>query len=300
MACYARFPNLNVIISNNKEKWADLIAVYQANCIFCSGFPWLIPKSIIHDPRLTLGVINFHNSHLPKYMGPNAFGWSMVHNLTHVGYCVHRMSEEFDTGNILFYETVDLDVNEDYQDLKKKMPAVFRGMVARAIERVLVDDPGVPQTGTPSQAPKFEAAFRWIDFQETARQIHNKVRAYYGERDHPLGAWAMVDGEKICITKTRFVREEEQHQQEGRLVIPMDLSAVMSDLLPQDDAQAAMMPAEVASLTSTTTSSTETSAAATSSTTPGTVISSQEANGTFWIQCGDMPLQVLQWHKVEA
>jgi methionyl-tRNA formyltransferase len=197
---------VDVICTNQKSRWADLIALYGANLVLVSGFPWLIPPSVLDDPRLSLGVINFHNSHLPRFMGPNAFGWYVVSGEDHVGYCCHRMSADFDTGPILFTETVPLDVNEDYRDLKAKVPPVFASMVDKAITLALRGDPGWPQVGTPSHAPKFEPAFRWIDANnEPALRAHNKVRAHYGERDHPKGALLQLDGgTAICITKTRY------------------------------------------------------------------------------------------------
>jgi methionyl-tRNA formyltransferase len=198
--------NVDVICSNKKSKWPDLLALYDVNLILVSGFPWLIPAFVLDDPRISLGVINFHNSHLPRFQGPNAFGHYMMSGESSVGYCCHRMSAEFDTGPILFTETVPLDINEDYQDLKLKMPTVFAGMIDKAITLALKGEPGAPQTGTPSHAPKFDDSFRWIDFKTTpALEAHNKVRAFYGERDHPKGALAVLeDGTVVCVTKTRY------------------------------------------------------------------------------------------------
>jgi methionyl-tRNA formyltransferase len=274
--------NVDVIVSNKKSKWADLIANYDANAVFCSGFPWLIPESVLNDPRLPLGVINFHNSLLPKLMGPNAFGWQMVLGQEEVGYCVHRMSAEFDTGPILFTETVPLDVNEDYQDLQKKMPAVYTGMVNKAITMALERHPGFPQVGTPSAAPKFDEGFRWIDFNAPAREIHNKVRAYFGVRDHPKGALAKVNGETLCFTKTRFVAPVKVL---GAPMFPEE-SPSSDDTTVSDEAS------------SLNTVSTESfGSEGTMEGLPGAILA--RYGDTFFVQCGDTTLEVLEWHKVE-
>lgn len=249
------YSNIDVIISNKRSTWAELLAVHQVNLIVCSGFPWLIPESIIHDPRIELGVLNIHNSRLPQYVGPNAFGHAIVNGDKELGYCCHRMSAEFDTGPILFNISVPIDVNEDYQDLKVRMPEIYRGMIDRAITAALAGDPGTPQSGEPSYAPKFSDDFRWIDFNTNALDIHNKVRAYYGERDHPKGALAVVDEGTICITKTRY----RASSSEG------DTNEPMLD---------AEIPAAV----------------------PGTIISRDK--DTFFVQCKDTSLEVLEWHPV--
>jgi methionyl-tRNA formyltransferase len=271
--------NVDLIVSNKKSKWGDLIACYGANLILCSGFPWIIPESLINDPRLPLGVINFHNSLLPKYMGPNAFGWGIVNNDGEVGYTAHRMSPEIDTGPILIAERVPLEVNEDYQDLKKKVPPVFTGMVQRVIGMALAGDPGTPQAGTPSQAPKFDPAFRWIDFNDTALQNHNKVRAFYGERDHPKGALAKIDGTTLCFTKTRL-----------HPVKLIDLPELVGEHKEQ-------LPEELTSLTSALSTSSGLSSSVETDSLPGAVLTPQ--GESFFIQCGDTSLEVLEWNVVE-
>lgn len=274
--------NVDVIVSNKKSKWADLIAVYDANAVFCSGFPWLIPESVLNDPRLPLGVINFHNSLLPKLMGPNAFGWQMILDQDEVGYCVHRMSAEFDTGPILFTQTVPLDINEDYQELKKKMPAVYTEMVDKAITLALERHPGYPQVGTPSSAPKFDEDFRWIDFSKSARDIHNKVRAYFGERDHPKGALAKIDGKVLCLTKTRF---HSSFKVLGASIF-MNEAPSIDDTTVSDE-----------TLSLTTVSSESSGTEVTAESLPGTVLARD--GDSFYVQCGDTCLEVLEWYKVE-
>src|SRR3569832_2409118 len=88
------YANVAVIVSNKKSKWPDLLALYEINLILKSGFPWLIPAFVLEDPRISLGVINFHNSHLPRFMNPNTNGWYMMSGEESVGYCCHRMSAE--------------------------------------------------------------------------------------------------------------------------------------------------------------------------------------------------------------
>lgn len=293
------YHNVDVIVSNKKSKWADLIAQYDANCVFCSGFPWLIPTSVLDDPRITLGVINFHNSLLPKLMGPNAFGWQIVLGQNEIGYCVHRMSAEFDTGPILFTETVPLDVNEDYQDLQKKMPEVYVGMVHKAITMALEQHPGYPQVGTPSAAPKFTPEFRYIDFNATALEAHNKVRAYFGVRDHPLGALATIDGELLCIKKTRYNAPVKV------VGAPLLLESENHFHHSDDDRTSGTithngMDIDILSLTTTSTETTHLGGGdhplESSTILPGTVLS--RGGGTILVQCGDTSLEILQWDKV--
>ena len=60
---------------------------------------------------------------------------------------------------------------------------------------MIAGDPGMPQVGEESHAPKFTDEFRWIDFAEsTASEVHSKVRAFCGARDIPKGVLATMEG----------------------------------------------------------------------------------------------------------
>lgn len=292
------YSGVDVICSNSRSHWPNIFAAYNVNLLLVSGFPWLIPTTVLNDPRLSLGVINVHNSLLPEWAGPNAFGWYMATGSNYVGYTCHRMSAEFDTGPILFQETVTMDVNEDYQDLKIKVPPVFRSIVDRAITCALQGDPGTPQVGTPTAAPKFETSFRWVDpTTMTALTVHNRVRAYYGERDHPKGALyrLLMDDSAgttvvVCLTKTRY-----------RPPVTVDLGTALQKSENATSPTATNIDLDgAASLTSVTTHSSESL-----STSPGTTSgsaalagSSSTTTGPFWIQCCDTALEVLEWHLV--
>jgi hypothetical protein len=194
------------------------------------------------------------------------------------------------------------------------MPPVFRGMVERAIGLALAGDPGSPQSGEPSRAPKFADEFRWIDFGATAREVHDKVRAYYGERDHPRGALARLDdGSSICITKTfwRPPVKVVDGELPPRLASPPALSSSSPPLPPM--AASAEQDPEMASLASLTTLGSESLTASSldvvsgggartsspSSLLPGGS-SDHHGHVPFFVQCADTTLEVLEWHRMAA
>jgi methionyl-tRNA formyltransferase len=205
--------NTDVVVSNKKSKYSEIMLLYKVDMIISIGYPWLLPVNILTpsepdkypgSPRL--GAVNFHNSALPKYKGPNSFGWSICNGDSEFGFSSHRMSGEFDDGPVLLSWTIpDDDINEPIDDLFPKFGIKFRHAVDKTIDMMIAGDPGKPQVGKESHAPKFKDDFRWIDFAEsTALEVHNKVRAFYGTRDIPRGALATVEGKEICITRTFY------------------------------------------------------------------------------------------------
>lgn len=205
--------NIDVVISNKRSNYAKMMKLYNIDMIISMGYPWLLPVDILtpNEPEKypgspRLGAVNFHNSLLPLYRGPNSFGWSIYNGDSEFGYCAHRMDGAFDEGEVLFSWTEpDNDINVPFEDLMKGLTSKIPQKVSEAIDKMIAGDPGTPQVGEGSHAPKFTEAFRWIDFvNSTAREVHNKVRAFYGERDIPKGALATVEGTEICIHRTFY------------------------------------------------------------------------------------------------
>lgn len=198
-------PNVDVIVSNKKSKWADLLALYDVDLIMCCGFPWILPADLLSDERFPYGVVNFHNAELPKMRGPNAFGHAIINGHTELTFTAHRMEATVDTGPILVVQKFPFPVNQTVGEfLSDTMPLLFSKMVDAVITKAIARDLGLPQIGVPTEASMFTKAFRWIDFNATAIDVHNKIRGFYGVRDIPLGAWAKIDGRIVRINRSFF------------------------------------------------------------------------------------------------
>ena len=145
--------NTDVIISNKRSKYSEIMQLYKIDMILSFGYPWLLPVNILTpsekypgSPRL--GAANFHNSFLPQYKGPNSFGWSICNGDSEFGFSSHRMNGEFDNGPVLHSWAVpDDDINASMETLMKKFGAVFPDAIHKTIDRMIAGDPGTPQTG---------------------------------------------------------------------------------------------------------------------------------------------------------
>jgi methionyl-tRNA formyltransferase len=195
-------PDVDVLVCNKKSTYAAKVAPYAPDALVCMGYPWLLPADLIALPPL--GAFNVHNSLLPNYRGPNAFGWAIINGETELGITSHRMDAEFDTGPILQQFTLPFGINDTLATLSPQMgPAMYR-LLNATLDQMAAGDPGRPQIGEGSYAPKFEPEFRYMDFSQPALVLHNKVRAYIGGRDLPKGALATLDGAQMCITETFY------------------------------------------------------------------------------------------------
>lgn len=83
-----------------------LIKAYQPDIILVSCFARKLPNSILDLARV--GSFNLHPSLLPLFRGPNPLFWQFRQGINNYGITLHRMSDEFDTGNIISQREVKL------------------------------------------------------------------------------------------------------------------------------------------------------------------------------------------------
>ncbi|MDF3017889.1 MAG: methionyl-tRNA formyltransferase [Thermomicrobiales bacterium] len=204
-------PGIDVIVSNHPERWAAMLAPLRPDLIVSGGFPWRIPSEVLALPRL--GAINMHPALLPRYRGPAAIEWAPRNGDAELGFTVHRLSPDFDTGPILAQTRIPIADDDDIDSLVARFGPVLPGLLGQALERVARGDPGeVQDEAEATYAGLFDEEWRIIDWSQPARTIHNQVRSWIGVRDIPLGAFGEVDGETLQITKTRLVASESMEQ----------------------------------------------------------------------------------------
>jgi methionyl-tRNA formyltransferase len=202
-------PGVDVIVSNHPERWAAMLAPLRPDLIISGGFPWRIPSEVIALPRL--GAINMHPALLPRYRGPAAIEWALRNGDAELGFSVHRLAPDFDTGPILAQTRIPIADDDDINSLVAKFGPVLPGLLGQALERVARGDPGEAQDeAEATYAGLFDEEWRTIDWDQPARTIHNQVRSWIGQRDIPLGALGQIDGETLQITKTRLLPVESQ------------------------------------------------------------------------------------------
>ncbi len=205
VARHAR-PGLDIIISNYRNRWADMIRPLRPDLLVCASFNWKIPPEVFAVSRL--GAINGHDALLPKYRGRNATGWALRNDEPAYGVTIHYMTSEFDDGPILSQRKVPItDEDIDVESIRARFFAAAKEATFDALDKVVAGDPGVPQDE--SQATfspgAFEPEWREIDWSKPARHTFIQVRSWYGARDVPLGAFGPIDGVRMLITKTKLV-----------------------------------------------------------------------------------------------
>ncbi|MEU0697232.1 formyltransferase family protein [Streptomyces niveus] len=181
---------------------AQTLRAYEADLVVCYGFPWKFPPAALR--ATTSGAINVHTSMLPKYRGPIPVNWAIRNGDRDIGVTVHRMNEEFDSGEILAQES-GIALDDDV------VPDRLWGEVDRYIERLLPValahvERGVSGTAQcedqASYAGWMEPEFSYVDWGRTRNEIHNQVRATRFGSSGKSGPVAELSGEQIRVLRT--------------------------------------------------------------------------------------------------
>lgn len=104
------------------ESAIEEVAVLQPELIVVACFPKLIPRSIID--LATHGGCNLHPSLLPALRGPDPIFWTLQQGLSQSGVTLHRLSDRFDSGEVLAQRSVEIPMGVRIDRLETVMGQV--------------------------------------------------------------------------------------------------------------------------------------------------------------------------------
>lgn len=194
----------DVLVAASPSRIGPLLAALDADVALSAAFPLLIPADALGVLRL--GIVNTHPSLLPRYRGPNPIGWTVRNGDRELGYTIHRMDRDFDTGRLLAQGTTPIHDAEQPQDIFGRMFALLSSLLPEALARVEAGDPGDPQPAEgASYAGFFEPEYAEIDWAWPRAEIQRQVVAWgvAARRPGPHGALATVERRRVRVLRVR-------------------------------------------------------------------------------------------------
>jgi methionyl-tRNA formyltransferase len=195
----------DVVVAGSRSRIAPLLAALDADVAISAAFPMLIPAEALDVPPM--GIINTHPSLLPRYRGPNPIAWTVRNGDRELGYSVHRMDADFDTGPLLAQGATPIDDVKDSSELFERMFTLLGSLLPDALARVEAGDPGDPQPdGQASYAEFFEPEYVEIDWSQTAAKVRRQVLAWRVAAARPgaRGALTTLRGEPVRVLRVRL------------------------------------------------------------------------------------------------
>ncbi len=159
----------------------------------------ILPASLLAIPRH--GFLNVHGSVLPRWRGAAPIQRSIEAGDRVTGVTIMRVDEELDHGPMLAIETIAIDPDERTPALAARLSTLGAGTllnVLRDVERgVAVETAQEHESAT--LAPKIEKSEGEVRFDETARAIYDRFRAF----DPWPGIFVQSGGEALKLTDIR-------------------------------------------------------------------------------------------------
>ena len=208
---------VDVVVVGSAGRLAPLLRSYDADVGLCGGFGWKLGADALSATRL--GIVNGHPSLLPRWRGPNPFGWTLRAGDPVVGFTFHYMDEGFDTGPLLAQGSRPLSDEDTMQTLLAHTRALSDELLPQALARVEAGDRGdlQPEEGA-THAPVYEDELAEIDWTRPAREVHNQIRSWFTPTvSGIMGPLTTLDGERVRVLESALA-DAESHAAPGAIV----------------------------------------------------------------------------------
>jgi methionyl-tRNA formyltransferase len=163
----------------------------------------ILPKAVLDIP--SYGCINVHASLLPKYRGAAPINQAVIDGETATGVTTMYMDVGLDTGAMLVKRTLPIGLEETAGQLHDRLAVLGREAMEETLQRLCAGTlTAEPQDDNlSSYAPMLKKEDGRIDWQQTAEQVHNRIRGL----DPWPGAYSYLAGRQLKIAASRYFPE---------------------------------------------------------------------------------------------
>lgn len=196
--------NLPVFQPENfrEEETVEQLQALKPDICAVVAYGRILPQKVLDIP--TFGCINIHASILPKYRGSAPYQWAVLDGLTETGVSAMYLVREMDAGDIIEVSKTPIGENETAGELLDRLAVLGADLLSKTLTRFSESGavPAVPQNPAEvSYAPMLDKTMSPINWNKTARQVHNHVR---GLHPWPV-ATTQIQGKTFKIHETRVV-----------------------------------------------------------------------------------------------
>ena len=167
--------------SCNEPSFVDQLRSYEADLFVVCDYGQILSRDCLGSARL--GGINLHGSLLPLYRGAAPIQWCVYNGDTVTGVTVIHMTAKLDGGPCLVKSELTIDPQETAGELEPRLSELGPAAVAQAIDMLESWD-GESSIGelqsreAVTKAPRLKKSDGEIDFERSAADIVNQVRAF--------------------------------------------------------------------------------------------------------------------------
>ena len=194
------------VITPENPNTSDVIEKIQAlqpDFFFSFYYREMLKAPLLAIPKR--GALNMHGSLLPKYRGRVPVNWAIIHGERETGSTLHYMTEKPDNGDIVAQQAVPILPDDNALQVFQKVTVAAEIALDGVLPALLAGTARAEKQDL-SQGGYFggrKASDGVIDWQQSALQIHNLVRAV--APPYP-GATTTLMGKPLRILQTLVTR----------------------------------------------------------------------------------------------
>ncbi len=180
------------------EELINEIKVLNPDFFVTFAFGQILSQEVLDIPKF--GTINIHASLLPKYRGANPIQHAIVNGDKVTGITTMLTSLGMDEGDMCLKKEINIPQSmtdsELREEVSKEAPKILYETLIGIYENKI--NPITQNNDKATYAGKFEKTDGVIDFNDSAKNIHNKVRGLYSWPN----CYFEFNGKKIKVFET--------------------------------------------------------------------------------------------------
>jgi methionyl-tRNA formyltransferase len=181
----------------------ELFQSHRADVAVVVAYGRILPETYLN--AFPKGAINVHFSLLPKYRGAAPVNWVIVNGETKTGVTTMKMDVGLDTGDILLQRETEISSEENAIELMQRLAVLGADLLSETLVKVDEITPRPQNDAEATFAPIMQKSDGIIDWNLTAREIHNRVRGF---QPFPT-SFTSFQGKKLTIWKTLEMENEK-------------------------------------------------------------------------------------------
>lgn len=189
------------------------MAELKADLMLVTAYGLLLSTDALNTPKL--GCINIHASLLPRWRGAAPMQRAIIAGDTQTGISIMQIVERLDAGPILYQIKCEISANDTTDSLHDRLAKMAAQEIVGVLQRLQNHEliPIPQEEHLASYANKLSKQEASIDWQESAKQIERKIRAF---NSWPV-AYTYLDASRVRIWEA-VVHNTQSQQNPGSVV----------------------------------------------------------------------------------
>lgn len=174
---------------------------FSPDLFIIADYGKILPAALLSIPKIA--SIGVHPSLLPLYRGPAPINWAFLKGDKETGVTIFKMDEGIDTGDIISQKAISISDSDNTYTLCEKLAHEGAKLLIESLNLLKKSTlKAVAQNEAFSSfAPKLQKEDGRINWQDTATDIRNKIRAMSGWPS----AYTFYNGKIIKILEAEII-----------------------------------------------------------------------------------------------